>query len=34
MSAPVFIAAGEALTDLIVADSSRETWVSRTGGST
>ncbi|QGZ38864.1 fructokinase [Pseudoduganella flava] len=34
MSEPVFIAAGEALTDLIVAGDARATWLSRTGGST
>lgn len=34
MSEPVFIAAGEALTDLIVADAACTQWTARTGGST
>lgn len=33
-NAPAFIAAGEALTDLIVADGARTQWTARTGGST
>jgi fructokinase len=34
MSGPVFISAGEALTDLIVADAAHAQWTARTGGST
>jgi fructokinase len=34
MTEPVFISAGEALTDLIVADAARTQWTARTGGST
>ncbi|GGY32361.1 carbohydrate kinase family protein [Pseudoduganella albidiflava] len=34
MTEPVFISAGEALTDLIVADPARTQWTARTGGST
>lgn len=34
MTGPVFIAAGEALTDLIVLDAARTQWAARTGGST
>jgi fructokinase len=34
VSGPVFIAAGEALTDLIVADAAHTQWTARTGGST
>ncbi|MBB3224778.1 carbohydrate kinase family protein [Pseudoduganella umbonata] len=34
MNEPVFIAAGEALTDLIVADTAHTQWTARTGGST
>ncbi len=34
MSGPVFIAAGEALTDLIMLDATRTQWTARTGGST
>jgi fructokinase len=34
MSEPVFISAGEALTDLIVLDTAHAQWTARTGGST
>ncbi|HEX8604523.1 MAG TPA: carbohydrate kinase [Pseudoduganella sp.] len=34
MSEPVFISAGEALTDLIVLDTAHTQWTARTGGST
>jgi fructokinase len=34
MTGPVFIAAGEALTDLIVLDAAHTQWTARTGGST